>query len=77
MKKISKENGCFIPVLAPQNISQLQTVLEQCIDYFNETLSFADVSRGIYSDNSHKLDLKANEEIDWMRFLGTIVCKFR
>ena len=23
---------------------------------------------GIYSDNSHKLDLKANEEIDWMSF---------
>ena len=37
-KKISKENGYFIPVLAPQNISQIQTVLGQCIDCFNEAL---------------------------------------
>lgn len=68
IKKISEENGYFIPVLAPQSISQLKTVLGQCIDYFNEALPFADVSQSIYSDNSYKLDLKANKEIDWMNF---------
>lgn len=67
-KKISKENGYFIPVLAPQNISQIQTVLGQCIDCFNKALSFADVSQSIYSDNSYRLDLEANKEIDWMNF---------
>lgn len=67
-KKISKENGYFIPVLAPQNISQIQTVLRQCIDCFNGALPFADVSQSIYSDNSYRLDLKANKEIDWMNF---------
>ena len=67
-KKISKENGYFIPVLAPQNISQIQTVLGQCIDRFNEALPFADVSQSIYSDNSYRLDLEANKEIDWMNF---------
>ena len=67
-KRIRNDNGFFVPVLAPQNISKLRDVLAECIDKFNIAVPCAMVSYSVYNENAYKLDLNANNETDWMNF---------
>ena len=62
------DNGFFVPVLAPQNISKLKNVLAECIDKFNIAVPCAMVSYSVYNENAYKLDINANNETDWMSF---------
>ena len=74
-KNIANDNGYFIPVLAPQNISELRSSLTQCIDKCNEVISFANISRSVYIDNTIDLDSNAAKELDWMSFWEQLFVK--
>ena len=74
-KNIANDNGYFIPVLAPQNISELRSNLTQCIDKCNEVISFANISRSVYIDNTIDLDSNAAKELDWMSFWEQLFVK--
>mgnify|MGYP000429584035 FL=1 len=74
-KNITDDNGYFIPVLAPQNISELRSSLTQCIDKCNEIISFANISRSVYIDNTIDLDSNAAKELDWMSFWEQLFVK--
>mgnify|MGYP000951517535 FL=1 len=67
-KRVRNDNGFFVPVLAPQNISKLRNVLDECIDKFNIAVPCAMVSYSVYNENAYKLDLNVNNETDWMSF---------
>lgn len=67
-KVSSNDNGFFVPVLAPQNISKLRSVLAECIEKVNETVPCAKISKSVYNDNSYELDINATNEINWMTF---------
>lgn len=62
------DNGYFLPVLAAQNSSEIKPLLTQCIEEFNEQISFADVSTAVYIDNAYKLSRSMDDDVDWMNF---------
>lgn len=71
-KKLNSEDGYFIPVLAPQNISKIKILLDDCIDSVNNSLDFANVSRSIYVDNAYKLSVLNTGDMDWMKLWESI-----
>lgn len=74
-KKIVDYNGYFIPVLAPQNISRIQSALTQCIEGFNNSITFAKVSKSIYIDNAQKAKQALEANTDWMLFWEQLFVK--
>lgn len=67
-KHRDKTDGYFLPIFAPRNTVQLNELLKQCIETTNMKISFAQVSRSIYIDNSKKLEEQVEKETDWMLF---------
>ena len=64
----SEDKGYFLPVLATQNSEEIKPLLSQRIDEFNHAIDFADASVTVYIDNSYKLSLEKDNDIDWKKF---------
>lgn len=60
--------GLFLPVIASRNIGQLTKILQKCIDNVNEKISGCKVGKGIFSDNSIKIEREKNQITDWLSF---------
>lgn len=64
----NKENGYFIPVFAPKNITEFTKLFGECIATVNTEIESAQVSASIYLDNSQKLEKQMTEITDWRDF---------
>lgn len=64
----NKENGYFIPVFAPKNITEFTKLLRECIATVNTEIESAQVSASVYLDNSQKLEKQMTEITDWRDF---------
>jgi len=64
----NKENGYFIPVFAPKNITEFTKLFGECIATVNTEIESAQVSASVYLDNSQKLEKQMTEITDWRDF---------
>lgn len=64
----NKENGYFIPVFAPKNITEFTNLLRGCINKVNLEIENAQVSPSVYLDNSQKLEKQMEKTTDWRVF---------
>lgn len=64
----NKENGYFIPVFAPKNITEFTKLLGECITAVNTEIESAQVSASVYLDNSQKLEKQMAVTTDWLDF---------
>lgn len=61
-------DGCFLPVIATKNSSELINTLKNCIHHLNETIPCAHVSDSIFLDNAQQLEQQKSQDSNWLEF---------
>ena len=68
-------SGCFLPIIATKNSSEIIPTLKSCIQNVKKQLTDSNISDSVFLDNATKLDSQKSQSTNWHQFWELLLTK--